>query len=584
MVIVVRLAYILFALFKFYATTGTIPYFDYATASITNVLMDLVIWSFYLAGFLALLTLRLLSSILSCAFVPFAVFWMVYDCGPGSRSAHCRRGHCQSEVVLVFDVRLMILSCYCCFQHWTMLLSSSALWHASRLHAGDILEYHVAQPSQCIMCHALLWPPDGPCLHVVLFMFMIMAQLYIIGFCIFGSLKVTLSSVIQFATTTWTDQSSLIYNPQLIVSQMMNLFHSTSKQVFQVFTTVYAFSSDNNTFDDVINWDSDSVSVVVNNSVNTHIWNNLEDFIEGSLRYFGDNEDVGVLTIDENSSLPLGIGQVAVTIREDSGSMTDIVLQDCLYFPSSPVKIISVTALAKTLNDADGTWIKTCWQTSTFTWDCKKHRVSFAHPSSQLPVLQVNTGISRFESFYTMFDDAGATYQPLPLMTCQTCLPTDKYSDVCFVMDDIQSAQGDPRYRFTSKDTLELPLPNEILPKVGDKLRLHHNGINQSVDIMAVDVDDTTTVNYFTVALNDGHCIRVTKEFLSPLDDDDIALIPINRAQVEEHIDRLDPETLEALLHPPPNSELIKEFMGWHYRSGHLPIHKMFDLCVTMKK
>jgi hypothetical protein len=579
LVIIVRLAYIFFALFKFYVTTGTIPYFDYGIAFITTISLDIATWLSYLTGFIALFTLRLLSSSLSRALDPFALLWMDYDRGPGSRSARRRSSRCQSEVILIFDSRLMILSHYCCFQHWTRLLSSSALWYTSRLRASTILEHHLAQPSQRLMCHVLRWPPDGPCLHIVLFSFMILSQIYIIGLCIFGSLKITSSSVLQFVHTTWTNQSSWLNNPQLTVSSFMSLFHSTSKRVSQVFTTVYAFSSDNATLDNVINWDSDSVSVVVDNSANTHIWNNLEDFREGSLRYFDDNEDVGVLTIDENSSRPLGVGQVVVTIREDDGTMTDVVLHDCLYFPSSPVKIISVTALAKTLNDASGTWIKTCWQTSTFSWDGEKHCVRFAHPSSQLPVLQVNTGISTYESFYTLFDDAGATYQPLPLMTCQTCLPTDKYEDVCFATDEIQSAQGDPRYRFTSKDSLELPPSEETLPKVGDKLRLHHNGIHQLVDIVAVNVDSATTVHYFTVALNDGHCIKVTKEFLSPIEDDDIALIPITHAQVEEHIDRLDPETLEVLLNPPPNSELIKEFMGWHYRSGHLPINRMFDLC-----
>ena len=523
--------------------------------------------------------MRACTSVMSYVLTPFCCFWMDYNHGFGSRSTRRRCERCQSEIIRVFDVRLLILSCYCCYPHWTMFFSSSALWNVSWFRAKDRLESLLVKPSQFILDYALRWPPDGPCLRLVLFFFMLLAQFYVIGLCLFGSFRVMLLLLFQKMTKVVNHPSILVHHLQSTISSVLRYFHFTSRQVFKVFTTVYAFSSDDTPVHDTITWDSDSVSVVVDNSANTHIWNNLDDFVDESLRYFGDNEDVGVLTIDESSSRPLGIGQVIVTIREDNGTMTDMVLHDCLYFPASPVKIISVTALAKTLNDTDGTWIKTCWQMSTFTWNCEKHLVSFAHPSSQLPVLQVNTGISRFESFYTLFDDAGATYQPLPLMTCQTCLPTDKYDDVCFATDQIQSGQEDPRYRFTSRDTLESSLPIETLPKVGDKVRLHRNGINQSVDVLAVEEDIDTTVHYFTVALNDGHCIKVTKEFLSPLDDDDIAVIPISRAQVEEHIDRLDPDSMEALLNPPPNSELIKEFMAWHYRSGHLPIKKMFSIC-----
>ena len=73
-------------------------------------------------------------------------------------------------------------------------------------------------------------------------------------------------------------------------------------------------SSEDTTMEKSISWDSDSTTAVLDNSANTHIWNELSDFIEGTLRYFEDNEDVGVLTIDKSSVRPIGIGTVVVVI------------------------------------------------------------------------------------------------------------------------------------------------------------------------------------------------------------------------------------------------------------------------------
>ena len=313
--------------------------------------------------------------------------------------------------------------------------------------------------------------------------------------------------------------------------------------------------------------------VVVDNAANTHIWNTLDDFVAGSVHYFSDTDDVGVLTIDKNSSRPIGVGTVIIGITVTTGQVVEMELRDCLLFPTSPVKIISVTALAHGFNDEDGTWIKTRWRRSEFTWNNGQHLVEFIHPTSKLPMLQVNLGYSQLTSFCSLFHHHDVATQPFPLMTCQTYLPTDKLTDICFATDDISSAQGDPRYRFTPNDSLEK------IHAVGDKLRLSRNGVNQAVDVLSVVIDDTTQVPYFTVALNDGHSVRVTKEFLFPLDEDDIATIPITQAQVERHINRLDHSSLEALLNPPDNSELVKEFMAWHCRLGHIPIDRMLDLC-----
>ena len=108
-------------------------------------------------------------------------------------------------------------------------------------------------------------------------------------------------------------------------------------------------------------------------------------------------------------------------------------------------------------------------------------------------------------------------------MTCQTLLPTDKLTNIFFVIDDIHPEALDASSRLSLYSCI-----NNIY-SVGDNLRLSRNFFNQAVDIIAADVDKEHHISYFSVVLKDGYCIKVTKEFLSPLDEDDFASIPITR-------------------------------------------------------
>ena len=93
--------------------------------------------------------------------------------------------------------------------------------------------------------------------------------------------------------------------------------------------------------------------------------------------YFADNDDVGVLTIGDNPSRPIGKGKVPIVINDNSGIQRKLVLEDILYFPQSPVNILGVTALASQFEDSHGTWILTRWKSSTFTWNHGKFVCDF---------------------------------------------------------------------------------------------------------------------------------------------------------------------------------------------------------------
>lgn len=44
-------------------------------------------------------------------------------------------------------------------------------------------------------------------------------------------------------------------------------------------------------------WDTDSIQIVLDNSATTHVWNVLKHFEAGNLKYFDNNDDVGVITV-----------------------------------------------------------------------------------------------------------------------------------------------------------------------------------------------------------------------------------------------------------------------------------------------
>ena len=451
-----------------------------------------------------------------------------------------------------------------------MLMSSSARWLTSFFKSIDTGTHLISLPSLWFSKHAILWPPDGILSATVMLVLVLVVHTYLF---VYGVTSVCYQRLRRVSMDSICTRALTLCHQ--LHSSHSKLIHSSRYDLnIHALATSYALSLDEiEASHKLISWDTDSVPAVVDNSANTHIWTRLDDFIPGSLRYFEDDDDVGVITIGNESSRPVGIGRVPLQWKDNQGNDHDVILEEALYFPASPVNIISVSYMAKQYDDPDGTWIKSRWHRSTFSWNCGQFAIDFDHPSSNLPILQVNIGSTQLSSFVTLCRAASATIDAPALTTCRTYLPSDRFNNICFVTDNVESAQGDPRYRFTPKETLE----NIFL--VGDKLRLTRNGVNEVVEVVDFDIAEDSLAPIFSVVLNDGTIIQVAKEFLSQLDDDDLALIPITQDQVQEHIQRLDSETLEALLNPPRQSDLVQEFMAWHNRSGHLPFTTMFKLC-----
>ena len=101
-----------------------------------------------------------------------------------------------------------------------------------------------------------------------------------------------------------------------------------------------------------------------------------------------------VATIGGAKNSAAGMGTTRWYWKDDGGKQHTIDVDNVLYFPQSPVNILSITSLAYQFNDDDGTGINTKRSKSHFYWNHNKHQRTIIHPPSNLPKLLVNEGLS----------------------------------------------------------------------------------------------------------------------------------------------------------------------------------------------
>ena len=145
-------------------------------------------------------------------------------------------------------------------------------------------------------------------------------------------------------------------------------------------------------------FDTDSHFVVYDNSANTHICNRRDMFEDFQATTRGQ-----VATIGGKLNRPAGIGTVAWTWKDDLGVAHTERLKGVLYFPQSPINIMSITELARQLDDPDGTGIDTKMNSSRFYWQGNKFSRTIHHSPSNLPEPAINEGTSLFSLFTRIF-------------------------------------------------------------------------------------------------------------------------------------------------------------------------------------
>ena len=91
--------------------------------------------------------------------------------------------------------------------------------------------------------------------------------------------------------------------------------------------------------------------VIVDNSANAHICSYEYMFTENIEPILCNV----VATLGRKYLIPKGIGTVRWSCTGDEGKHTNK-LNSVIYFPDSPVKILSATALDESMKDGEGTW------------------------------------------------------------------------------------------------------------------------------------------------------------------------------------------------------------------------------------
>lgn len=146
-------------------------------------------------------------------------------------------------------------------------------------------------------------------------------------------------------------------------------------------------------------FDTDASFVVCDNSANTHICNDKNMFVT-----FKSTTSGMVATIGGKMNKPSGIGTVEWKWKDDEGASHTERLEDVLYFPTSPINIMSVTAFAEQLGDEEGTGIDTKMKYSRFYWKGNRFSRKIYHSASNLPELAINEGNVLFSWWTKMFN------------------------------------------------------------------------------------------------------------------------------------------------------------------------------------
>jgi hypothetical protein len=247
------------------------------------------------------------------------------------------------------------------------------------------------------------------------------------------------------------------------------------------------------------------------------------------------------------------MGTVRWIWKDDDGKSHTIEVQDVLYFPESPVNILSVTSLANQFNDDEGTGIDTKRNKSLFYWDHNRHHRTINHPPSNLPELPINEG----------FNFAGLYSRAVRMV-----VRTDKQHCHChlshLIPDDSQGVKP------------PIDLSSDMI-HVGETLLYTKDGHTTYVKVEKVFLDDDAVLRIRVRTMN-GDLLDTTKESLRAPEDPDIGWIPASVPEKRDAASNLSDEEISRMTNPTTLSPLQEEFLALHERLWHLPFPTMFRL------
>ena len=81
-----------------------------------------------------------------------------------------------------------------------------------------------------------------------------------------------------------------------------------------------------------------------------------------------------------------GIGTIRWSWTGEEGKLHTNKLKNVLYFPDSPVNILTTTASDESIKDDEGAWVPTKRKYYIFNWGCRKNNNSFRKFLSELEI------------------------------------------------------------------------------------------------------------------------------------------------------------------------------------------------------
>ena len=358
-------------------------------------------------------------------------------------------------------------------------------------------------------------------------------------------------------------QRHLLPSPQATVCQATVPPHK------QVHTIVASYSTEQFSSKPNLFFDLQSSTAIVDNSANTHIWSNKNDFVNGSLKPYANTNDK-VMTVGSESLSPSGIGKVQVQWLDDDNQRFSIVLNDVLYFPNSPVNVISCTSLAHQLDDNDGTWIQTKRHHSIFEWDFGSRRRTIHHPSSNLPELDLLNDSSLLQVLISWFPRQ--CYRLQRFRSPKLILPEVRKDDIAY-LDETPADLDPPQSKIHN--------PKSTTFDIGERVVYSKDDHCETGTLTSISIDADKIAPIFHVSFGGLRSVSTTKEFISHIDDVDPMELPITKEQLLKFTSVLSQQDLNSLLRATciKANPLRDEFMQHHFNFNHLPFPHMFQLC-----
>ena len=335
-----------------------------------------------------------------------------------------------------------------------------------------------------------------------------------------------------------------------------------------------------------VSFDSDLIQFVLDNCANVHIINDRELFesiVATSMS--------GVATIGGDPLTPQGQGSCHIYIKDDSGKVVPLTLHNALYFPDSPVNIISISRLADSYDDDEGTFVKTTRFQSEFSWDFGKHFKTISHGESRIPEINVSTASDGWTTFYTFSNMLQRSLYISSVFNATTCVPCDNSDSptnapAVYVSDDESVASTTSPVEVSSPshdEGIDPPIDEPTIGpyaswQPGDKLTYFRDGHSDNVVVEKLIIaDDNLSIKY-SIRLSDGRTIESTKEFLRDQDDDDIFSFPQTLEEYRSKASELEPADLHKIMHPVTLTPLEQEFMDSHHCLQHISYIDMFRM------